>query len=97
MKSSATDDIIDRQKREKNLIIFNISDQNNDMENIKEILSKILSNIIQRIGKSNRHGRRKRVRVTLSFQAEVFKALKNKHKLKGHDEYIAVMYTVQLI
>lgn len=91
------DELNDRQKREKNLMIFNMPNRNNDVESVKELLTKILSDPIiptniHRIGKSNRNGS-KPVKVTLPSQADVLNVLKNKHKLKGHDVYIAADLT----
>lgn len=90
---SVISEVIDRQARSRNIIIFNAPESDVNTENdillIKSVLREITPNIVpavaSRLGKKSNKPRP--LKVTLHEPSDVFILLKNKHKLRTSSIY----------
>lgn len=95
LEEKVVHEIVERQKRANNIIIFNLpeSNPNDDMKKTKDIIKEIVKeelvvNKVTRIGKKNKNGFRA-LKVALSNETDVNKVIKsNKSFLKGKKIFI---------
>lgn len=86
------EELLERQKRSNNIVIFNLPVNEDDKRETEKLLSDIANrniNILKsaRVGKSNKNGY-KALKVTLSNHDDVDVVLKAKRTLKGKNIYI---------
>lgn len=95
LEEKVVSELIERQKRANNIMIFNLPEDgpNDDMKKTKEILKEIVKedvviNKVTRIGKRNKNGSRA-LKVVLSNGTDANKVIKgNKHVLKNKKIFI---------
>lgn len=96
-ESDIFDELQDRQTRSNNVLFFNLPEQGNDLEQVRQLLQGVIDmsanvSYTGRIGKKNKNGVRC-LKVTFSDHQAALSVVRNRSKLKGSKVYVSLDLT----